>query len=117
MIKAEAHRPPPRTRRVFMQCSSQLLLMFSRGKCETPVQSRTTLLPFSSLVGYVSPQPKGTMKHFVAIIAIALSLVAARAKDWVEYDGKSGPGQGKHIVFLAGDEEYRSEEGLPQLAK
>src|SRR5215213_1899000 len=28
-----------------------------------------------------------------------------------------GPGQGKHIVFLSGDEEYRSEEGLPMLAK
>ena len=26
-------------------------------------------------------------------------------------------GQGKHIVFLSGDEEYRSEEGLPMLAK
>jgi len=24
---------------------------------------------------------------------------------------------GKHIVFLSGDEEYRSEEGLPQMAK
>ena len=31
--------------------------------------------------------------------------------------GQAGPGQGKHIVFLAGDEEYRSEEGLPMLAK
>ena len=28
-----------------------------------------------------------------------------------------GPGRGKHIVFVSGDEEYRSEEGLPQLAK
>ena len=28
-----------------------------------------------------------------------------------------GPGKGKHVVFLAGDEEYRSEEGLPMLAK
>ena len=33
------------------------------------------------------------------------------------YEGKAGPGAGKHLVFLAGDEEYRSEEGLPQLAK
>src|SRR5256885_13797932 len=30
---------------------------------------------------------------------------------------KDGPGKGKHIVFLTGDEEYRSEEGLPMLAK
>lgn len=35
----------------------------------------------------------------------------------VVYEGKSGPGKGKHIVLLAGDEEYRSEEAMPQLAK
>src|SRR6266705_514882 len=56
------------------------------------------------------------------IISILLALnfygaLSALAKDWVVYDGKDGPGQGKHIVFLTGDEEYRSEEGLPQLAK
>src|SRR5262245_12555652 len=28
-----------------------------------------------------------------------------------------GPGKGKHIVLISGDEEYRSEEALPQLAK
>ncbi len=39
------------------------------------------------------------------------------AADGVVYQGKAGPGQGKHVVFLAGDEEYRSEEGLPMLAK
>jgi type 1 glutamine amidotransferase len=33
------------------------------------------------------------------------------------YDGQEGPGRGKHIVLLAGDEEYRSEEGLPMLGK
>lgn len=36
---------------------------------------------------------------------------------WIEFDGSSGPGKGKHIVFVTGDEEYRSEEGMPQLAK
>ena len=41
----------------------------------------------------------------------------AHGKDWAVYEGKSGPGQGKHIVFLSGDEEYRSEEALPMLAK
>src|SRR5437867_4806387 len=56
------------------------------------------------------------------IISILLALnfcgvLSALAKDWVAYEGKDGPGQGKHIVFLTGDEEYRSEEGLPQLAR
>lgn len=33
------------------------------------------------------------------------------------YQGTEGPGKGKHIVFLAGDHEYRSEETLPALAR
>ncbi len=41
----------------------------------------------------------------------------ALATDWVEYKGHDGPGAGKRIVLVSGDEEYRSEEGLPQLAK
>ncbi len=40
-----------------------------------------------------------------------------QTSDRVVYEGKKGPGKGHRIVFLAGDEEYRSEEGLPQLAK
>src|SRR5687767_15139636 len=35
----------------------------------------------------------------------------------VVYQGDKGPGAGKHIVFLAGDHEYRSEEALPALAR
>jgi type 1 glutamine amidotransferase len=37
--------------------------------------------------------------------------------EWVVYDGSDGPGKGKHIVLVSGDEEYRSEEALPQLGK
>ena len=36
---------------------------------------------------------------------------------WVEYGGGAGPGKDKHIVLVSGDEEYRSEEALPMLAK
>jgi len=39
------------------------------------------------------------------------------ASDYVVYEGTQGPGAGKHLAFLTGDEEYRSEEGLVQLAK
>ena len=31
--------------------------------------------------------------------------------------GKTGMGVGKHVVFVSGDEEYRSEESLPMLAR
>jgi Trehalose utilisation len=45
----------------------------------------------------------------------------SRAQDkdqpWVVYQGGDGPGKGKHIVLISGDEEYRSEETLPQLGK
>ena len=36
---------------------------------------------------------------------------------WIGYEGNEGPGEGKHIVLVSGDEEYRSEEALPLLAK
>lgn len=36
---------------------------------------------------------------------------------WVTYEGEEGPGENKHIVLVSGDEEYRSEEALPQLAR
>src|SRR6188768_3404554 len=43
---------------------------------------------------------------------------AAQNPNLVVYEGaKGGPGKGKHIVFLAGDHEYRSEESLPALAR
>ncbi len=36
---------------------------------------------------------------------------------WITFDGQPGPGNGRHIVFVTGDEEYRSEESMPMLAK
>ena len=35
----------------------------------------------------------------------------------VVYEGADGPGAGKHIVLIAGDHEYRSEEILPAMAR
>ena len=59
------------------------------------------------------------MKLITALLSLAAFTVPVFADEklWVTYEGNSGPGKGKHIVFLAGDEEYRSEEALPQLAK
>src|SRR5205809_1334805 len=51
------------------------------------------------------------------VIALLLCASAPAAQTSVVYQPKDGPGHGKHIVFLSGDEEYRSEEGLPMLAK
>jgi len=46
-----------------------------------------------------------------------MSQELSQQKDpWIVHDGRNGPGRGKHIVFVTGDEEYRSEEALPMLA-
>ena len=45
------------------------------------------------------------------------SLASAQNPNLVTYQGDAGPGRGKHIVFLSGDHEYRSEEALPALAR
>lgn len=42
---------------------------------------------------------------------------AVSEEQWVTYTGDEGPGKNKHIVFISGDEEYRSEEALPMLAQ
>ena len=39
------------------------------------------------------------------------------SEHWTVYEGNEGAGKGKHIVLVSGDEEYRSEEALPLLAK
>jgi hypothetical protein len=50
-------------------------------------------------------------------LAIALALLGGAQDPWVVYPGGEGPGKGKHAVLVSGDEEYRSEEALPQLGK
>lgn len=53
------------------------------------------------------------------IIGFILSSMVSQAQknEWVHYQGSDGIGKGKHIVFISGDEEYRSEEALPMLAR
>jgi hypothetical protein len=52
-----------------------------------------------------------------AVLAATFAPPVQCADPWLVIEGKDGPGKGKHIVLISGDEEYRSEEGLPQLAK
>lgn len=51
------------------------------------------------------------------LFALAIMLAPLAGAAGVTFEGTEGPGKGKHIVFVTGDEEYRSEEGMPQLAK
>lgn len=36
---------------------------------------------------------------------------------WLTYSGLNGPGKGKHVVLIAAEQEYRSEQSMPMLAK
>ncbi|MFT5462241.1 MAG: hypothetical protein ACI8QS_001114 [Planctomycetota bacterium] len=40
-----------------------------------------------------------------------------KSPQWLTFEGGDGPGKGKHIVLIAADQEYRSEQSLPMLAK
>lgn len=46
-----------------------------------------------------------------------VSTATAANEQWLDFEGKTGPGKGKRIVLMSGDEEYRSEESLPMLEK
>ncbi len=53
----------------------------------------------------------------ITVLSISKVAQAQSGKTWLEYFGKGGPGKGKTIVLISGDEEYRSEETMPQFAK
>lgn len=53
----------------------------------------------------------------MAVLLAGAGNGSAGDPQWVVYDGFAGPGAGKHIVLIAGDDEYRAEEAMPQLGK
>ncbi|MBM4034332.1 MAG: hypothetical protein FJ291_21515, partial [Planctomycetes bacterium] len=62
---------------------------------------------------------ESTPRGCFALLAFTCLLRSAAMADdpWVVYEGKEGPGKGKHVVLVAGDDEYRSEELIPQLGR
>ncbi len=63
------------------------------------------------------------MKSAPALVASVLTWLALApspvlaANPWVVYEPAADKANGKHVVLLAGDEEYRSEESMPMLGK
>ncbi len=57
------------------------------------------------------------MSRLLAVVLSIFVLPALADERWLEFPGGKGVGEGKHVVLVSGDEEYRSEEALPQLAK
>lgn len=61
-----------------------------------------------------------TQRICTFLVLLALAALPARAADYpshVTWEGDGGIGQGKHIVYIASDHEYRGEEVLPALAR
>ena len=66
------------------------------------------------------------MKHVSKLLVAIFAAAAVRASaaprtvshpaQWLDYKGNKGPGKGKKVVLISGDEEYRSEEAMPVLA-
>ena len=54
---------------------------------------------------------------FTVLVAVLGARGAPTEEQWVEYLGSSSPENSRRIVLVSGDEEYRSEEALPQLGK
>lgn len=62
---------------------------------------------------------RSVIRLFSVSLLVNSAIATASAADdlWVSYGGGEGPGKGKQVVLVSGDEEYRSEEALPQLGK
>ena len=58
------------------------------------------------------------MKTFLfSILLLSVSLTFGKHHEILHLPGNDEPGKGKSIVLVAGDEEYRTEESMPMLAK
>ena len=79
------------------------------NKMKHAIKLRT--LVFAGLICLLSAQASGDP------ISRKGRKTGTRAKPGVVFKGGKGPGKGKHIVFVTGDEEYRSEDSMPMLAK
>lgn len=58
--------------------------------------------------------------HLIALLTPLVftgTLHAADDVQWLSYPGGDGPGKGKNIVLIAADQEYRSEQSMPMMAK
>lgn len=54
--------------------------------------------------------------YLMAVLSISC-VSAQNGKTYLQFDGKDGSGKGKSVVLISGDDEYRSEESMPMMAK
>lgn len=54
---------------------------------------------------------------FLAFDILAVAHPLPENPQWLTYPGADGPGKGQHIILIAADQEYRSEQAMPMMAK
>ena len=52
-----------------------------------------------------------------ALVSSASSQVIPESAEWLTFRGIQGPGKGKQVVLISAEQEYRSEQSMPMLAK
>jgi Trehalose utilisation len=62
------------------------------------------------------------LNYLLPILCLAVGLPALahpvpEDPQWLTYPGREGPGKGKHIVLITAEQEYRSEQSMPMMAK
>lgn len=57
------------------------------------------------------------MMILLMVMMPASGCTAGQSEHTLVYPGQAGPGAGKRIVLISGDEEYRSEQAMPMLAR
>ncbi|MEJ6634369.1 MAG: hypothetical protein QNL77_01525, partial [Akkermansiaceae bacterium] len=57
-----------------------------------------------------------TFKATLAFLLVTAFSFTANAADWIHLPAKEGTSKGKKIVFVTGDDEYKSETSMPMMA-
>ena len=68
----------------------------------------TSLVFFAAISGFAQTPPQPGKPAPTA---------TGTSDPWVVFPGGEGPGKGRHIVFIAAEESYRSEESMPMMAR
>jgi len=85
---------------------------FTKERKTTNASSYSFRLPTTHMI-----KSKFATRFFTTVTALLLGCVSSHAADWLNLPAKQGTANGKTIVLVSGDEEYRSEESCPMLAK
>ena len=68
----------------------------------------------------ITPFPAIRFSSLATLLLTCICTLAHPVPDdprWLTYPGGEGPGKGKHVVLIAADQEYRSEQAMPMMAR